>query len=121
MINNSSKIDGKVMKAIIDAPSYQHCPLCHKKQSEFNKDNVEFKVLEDFEKYGLNTLHCGINAVKAILKIASQLDIKKHRVYGSQNKLKKEVRAKRNAEKLWEELGIRVENWFTVNGILKFA
>ena len=75
-------------------------------------------MLEDFEKYGLSTLHCGINCTKAILKIASQLDIKAHRVAGAQNKLKREVRARQNAEKLWDELGIRVENWFTVNGIL---
>ena len=93
--------------------------MCHKKQSQFNKDKVEFDILNDFEKYGLNTLHCGINAVNGILKIASQRDIRMHRVAGEQNKLKKQIRAARNAQKLWDELEISVQGYYNVTGILK--
>ena len=77
-----------------------------------------FELIDDFAKYGLSTLHCGINMVKAILKIAAQLDIKVHNCRGTQNKLKRDVRKKRNAKLLWEELDIKVENWFNVDGIL---
>ena len=74
--------------------------LCHKKQSQFNNENIAFTVISDFEKYGLSTLHAGPNFVKAILKIASQIEIRQHRCAGKQNKLKKDVRKKKNAEKL---------------------
>ena len=109
-------------KVITEAPSYQHCIFCHKKQSDFNKhENSYFQLIDDLEKYGLSTLHCGINFTKAILKIASQVEIKQHACRG-QNKVIREQRAKRNADKLWSELGIDIQNWFNVtgNGARKF-
>ena len=79
---------------------------------------MDFEILDDFVKYGLCSLHCGINMVKAILKIASQIEIRTHSVYGKQNKLKREIRAARNAQLLWDECGILVKDWFKVDGIL---
>ena len=69
-------------------------------------------------KYGLSTLHCGTNFVKAILKIASQMEIKQHACRGKQNKLKRDTRKKLNSDNLWTKLGIKTENWFNVDGIL---
>ena len=58
---------------------------------------------------------------KAILKIASQMEIRTHRVYGGKkNKVKREQRAKRNAQLLWEECGILVKDWFTVDGMVYY-
>ena len=76
-------------------------------------------VEKDFAKYGLSTLHLGPNMVKAILKIAAQMDIKVHKCAGQQNKLKRDVRKQKNSEMLWSELGIRVTNWFNVDGIFQ--
>ena len=45
-------IDGKVLKANTLAPSYQHCPFCHYKQSEFD-DWDSFEIIDDFVKFGL--------------------------------------------------------------------
>ena len=75
-----------------------------------------FEIIDDFAKYGLSTLHCGINFVKAILKIAAQQEIRVHDCRGKQNKLIRDIRKKRNAE-LLSDMGIRVENWFNVDGI----
>ena len=63
-----------------------------------------FEVIDDYAKYGLSTLHCGINFVKAILKIASQLEIRVHNCRGKQNKLK------RNRNKGVEEKHMRCQN-----------
>ena len=75
-----------------------------------------FEIIDDFAKYGLSTLHCGINFVKAILKIAAQQEIRVHDCRGKQNKLIRDIRKKRNAG-LLSDMGIRVENWFNVDGI----
>ena len=96
------------------------CPICKKKQSEFNKPNMKFDAKEDFIKYGISTLHAGPNTVKAILKIASQLKIKSHRCAGKKNKKIRDKQAKKNAELLWENLGIRVEHWFQVDGLSNY-
>ena len=63
-----------------------------------------------------STLHFGINAVKAILKLASQLDFKQHQCRGDYNKYLRDVRAEANALKLKNELGIYVKDWFSVDG-----
>ena len=62
-------------------------------------------------------MHAGINMVKAILKIASQIEIRTHRVYG-QSQTIREQRALRNARLLEEECNIFVKDWYTVDGIL---
>ena len=77
---------------------------------------MPFDVIDDYAKYGLSTLHCGINFVKAILKIAAQLEIRRHDCRGTQNKLIRDIRKKRNAD-LLSDMDIRVENWFNVDGI----
>ena len=79
-----------------------------------------FDVIDDYAKYGLSTLHCGINFVKAILKIAAQLEIRRHDCRGTQNKLIRDIRKKRNAD-LLSDMDIRVENWFNVDGIFFFS
>ena len=53
------KIDQKVGKVVTGAPSYTHCIFCHKNQSDFNKENMKFEVIDDLVKYGLSTLHFG--------------------------------------------------------------
>ena len=63
-----------------------------------------------------STLHFGPNAVKAILKIASHLDFRKHRCEGEVNQTLREWRKEENAQLLNENLGIRVQNWFSVDG-----
>ena len=45
-------IDGKVLKVNTLTPSYQHCPFCHYKQSEFD-DWDSFEIIDDFVKFGL--------------------------------------------------------------------
>ena len=59
--------------------------MCHRKQSEFMNPDLDFEILEDYAKFGLSLLHFGINAVKAILKVASQVDFRKHRYSGPEN------------------------------------
>ena len=63
-----------------------------------------------------STLHFGPNAVKAILKIASHLDFQKHRCEGEVNQTLREWRKEENAQLLNKYLGIRVQNWFSVDG-----
>ena len=109
--------DGLVVNAMTNCPSTQACPLCHKKQSEFNKENVDFDIIDDFEKYGLSTLHAGINMGRAVLKIASQMEVRQHRVSGPQNKLKREVRKKEIAAELWEKEGIKLDHYQNMDGI----
>ena len=72
-------------------------------------------MVEDAVSFGISSLHFGPNAVKAILKIASQITIKKHRCYGEDAKIRDE-RAAHNQKILWEECGIQVKNWFNVDG-----
>ena len=73
---------------------------------------------KDFAKYGLQTLHLGPNMVKAILKIASQRDVKKHECRGKQNKLLRDIAKKENVANL-QDIGINVKNWFNVDGIFQ--
>ena len=40
-------LDQKVVKVLTNAPSYQHCPLCHYKQSEFD-DWDSFEIIDDY-------------------------------------------------------------------------
>ena len=42
---HNSMNDGLVVNAMTNCPSTQACPLCHKKQSQFNKDNVDFEIV----------------------------------------------------------------------------
>ena len=106
----------KVDNILTHNNSPQRCSKCHKKQSEFKKKNVSFDMLQDVIQFGISTLHFGINSVKAILKIASQIEIKTHRCYGTDQDVRDE-RAERNAKLLWEELNIKVEDWFNVDGM----
>ena len=46
-------LDQKVVKVLTNAPSYQHCPLCHHKQSDFDNPDLEFSAIDDFVKFGL--------------------------------------------------------------------
>ena len=46
-------LDQKVVKVLTNAPSYQHCPLCHYKQSEFDNPDLVFNSIDDFVKFGL--------------------------------------------------------------------
>ena len=96
------------------------CPICLKKQSEFNQPGMKFDPREDFIKYGISTLHAGPNIVKAILKIASQLTIKTHRCAGKKNKKIRDTLAKKNAKLLSDNLGLRVEKWFQVDGLFNY-
>ena len=96
-------------------PSSQRCPLCHHKQSDFNNPNLDFEILEDYAKFGLSLLHFGPNAVKGILKVASQIDFRKHRCEAKYLHLR-DARARKNAKMLWDKFGIRVKSWFTVDG-----
>ena len=57
-----------------------------------------FEIIDDFAKYGLSTLHCGINFVKAILKIAAQQEIRVHDCRGKQNKLIRDIRKKHHID-----------------------
>ena len=108
-------VDGEVVNALTNCPSSQRCPFCHQLQSSFSTD-IPFITTKDRIQFGLSTLHFGINAVKAILKIASQIEFKTHRCdtpekHESQDRLKK-----LNAKNLFDKLGIRVEKWFMVDG-----
>ena len=97
------------------------CGLCHKKQSQFNKNNVKFDILKDFVEFGLSTLHFGINTCKAALKIASQIDIKTHRVAGKELQDLRATQAEINAQLLWSEHHIRVTgHGMVVDGIKLF-
>ena len=64
----------------------------------------------------MSILHFGTNAMKGILKMASQLDFKKHRCEGKTNKDLRDKRKAANNKKLWDNLGIKVDYWFNVTG-----
>ena len=66
--------------------------------------------------HNYSTLHFGPNAVKAILKIASQLDFQKHCCEGEVNQTLRDWRKEENADNLYDLLGIRVSGWFNVDG-----
>ena len=46
-------LDGKVVKVLTDAPSYNTCPMCHYKQSEFDDPELTFNSIDDNIKFGL--------------------------------------------------------------------
>ena len=46
-------IDGKVAKALTHCPSYNRCPICHYKQSDFKNDDISFDTIGDNIKFGL--------------------------------------------------------------------
>ena len=46
-------IDGKVAKVLTGSPSYQRCPLCHYKQSDFKREDIQFDTIDDNIKFGL--------------------------------------------------------------------
>ena len=73
--------------------------------------------MEDFVHFGLSTLHFGINSVKMILKLASQIDIKVHRCTKiSGNQKIREDQAELNSQLLWNELSIVTNDWYNVDG-----
>ena len=111
------QIDGKIANLLTGTSSTQRCPLCKKTQSQFNKKNVNFNILNDFVHFGLSTLHFGINSVKMILKLAAQIDIKVHRcTKKSGNQKKREIQAAINSDLLWKKLSIETKDWFNVDG-----
>ena len=79
--------------------------------------DLDFEILEDFAKFGLSLLHFGINAVKAILKVASQIDFRQHRC-ADQFKNLRDTRAKKNVKLLWDNFSINVKSFYTVDGQL---
>ena len=110
-------VDGLLVNIINDCPTSTSCPFCHYKQTEFNKKDIHFNVkLDSYLDVGMSILHFGTNAMKAILKIASQLDFKNHRCEGKINKKKRDDRKAANNKKLWDNLGIKVDYWFNVTG-----
>ena len=112
-------IDGLLVNIINDCPTSTSCPFCHIKQTDFNKKKVRFSIKSDsYIEVGMSILHFGTNAMKAILKLASQLDFKKHRCEGKKNQKLRDIRKAANAQKLWDELGIKVNYWFNVTGLI---
>ena len=73
--------------------------------------------MQDFVKFGLSTLHFGINSVKMILKLAAQIDIKVHRcTKKSGNQDTRDRQAEINSKLLWQQLDIDTTHWFNVDG-----
>ena len=121
LINTFSQIDGKVLNILTENRNQSGCGLCHKKQSQFNKNNVKFDILNDFVEFGLSTLHFGINTCRSALKLASQIDIKTHRCSGEDNQDRRDTQAEINAQLLWNEHQIRVTgHGMVVDGIKLF-
>ena len=89
--------------------------MCHRLPSEFMNPDLDFEILEDFAKFGLSLLHFGPNAVKAILKVASQVDFRQHRC-AKQFVPLRDARARKNAKWLWDNFAIRVKDFYTVDG-----
>ena len=77
--------------------------------------DLDFEILEDYAKFGLSILHFGINSVKAILKVASQIDFRKHRCSDKFKKLRDD-RAEANVQMLWDDYSIRVKDHYTIDG-----
>ena len=115
MSNFLYQIDGKIANILTKCRSAQRCPLCHRLQSEFMNPDLDFEILEDFEKFGLSLLHFGTNAVKGILKVASQIDFRQHRCT-DQFKNMRDTRAKKNVRLLWNKFSINVKSFYTVDG-----
>ena len=111
-------VDGLLVNIINHCPTSTACPFCHYKQTDFNKKDIHFNVkLDSYLDVGMSILHFGINAMKGILKLASQLDFKKHRCEGEFNQNLRDERKAANSKKLWEKLGIKVDYWFNVTGL----
>ena len=107
--------DGKIVDILTGVGS-QRCPFCKKMQSQFSNESLDFSIIGDSAKLGLSTLHAGPNMVKALLKIASQLDFRKHRCAGDKFKDLRDKRKAKNAGLLWTKLEIKVKYWFNVTG-----
>ena len=58
----------KVQNILCDNSSTKRCPLCHAKQSEFDK-NKPFNTVEDALRTGLCLLHFGPRAMEWFLNI----------------------------------------------------
>ena len=65
----------------------------------------------------MSILHFGINSMKGILKMASQLDFKEHEARGEENQNLRDIRKAKNIKKLGEKLSIHVDYWFNVTGM----
>ena len=109
------QVDQKVVNALTNCPSTQRCPFCHHKQSEFSQD-LPFLTIDDYIQFGLSTLHFGINAVKATLKVSADWEFKTHRCNMPWKHASRARREKENAEKLWDLLGIKVTGFYNVDG-----
>ena len=77
---------------------------------------MDFVILEDNHKFGLSLLHFGTNSVKAILKVAAQVDFRQHRCSGETNQYLRDQRKKKNAKILKDKFSIFVKDYFTVDG-----
>ena len=110
-------IDGLLVNIINHCPNSNCCPFCHYNQKDFNKKDIHFTVKEDiYIEVGMSILHFGPNSMKGILKMASQIDFKKHRCEGEENKELRDQRKAIIAKKLKDRLGISIDYWFNVTG-----
>ena len=111
-------MDGLLVNIINNCPNSNSCPFCHLNQKDFNKAGVDPGVKVDaYLDVGMSILHFGPNAMKGILKLASQLDFKNHRCEGDTNKKSRDERKARNNKLLHDRLGINVDYWFNVTGM----
>ena len=112
-------IDGKVANICTNCPSTNACPFCHYQQSKFKNKNLQFPVIDDFIKYGMSLLHFGPNSLRACLKIASQMSFKKHRCAATFQP-ERDQRKSEIIEQLFDELGIKVDAWFNIEGLTHY-
>ena len=121
-------VDGLLVNIINDVPNTNSCPFCHLNQKDFNKKKnkkkskknvkVESTVKNDaYVEVGLSILHFGPNTMKGLLKLASQMDFKKHRCEGEFNKKLKETRMAQIKSDLNTKLGISIDFWFNITGM----
>ena len=114
-------LDGLLVNIINDCPNSNSCPFCHLNQKDFSKKDVHCTMKNDaYIEVGMSILHYGPNAMKSCLKMASQLDFKKHRCEGKKNKDLRDRRKAINNLKLKQQLGISVDYWFNVTGKITF-
>ena len=102
-------VDGKVVNIMTKNPSTQRCPFCHVLQSQFNDPTADFSTVEGALDFGLSVLHFGLRSMEFFLHAAYNMDFKRHRCEGKQNKKLKKARKKNIQAKFWQRLRLHID------------
>lgn len=105
-------IDQKVLAHLMDTSS-NCCAVCGAKPSEYmNPDNLGTVTLEPFDdalNFGISPLHCWINFMNHLNRLAFHQPIRQNRAVGEENKRKCQRRKQQIQKALFDEFGVKID------------